>query len=211
MLFAAGRAPSFPRLRLAAGLLLLSALSGCPGQNAQQAIDKQVQDNPQFKKTAVAKFAGRVTIDGQPPAKEYSLFVILNDPQHLDEAAHSTKPKYCQSCNSNGAFAFSTYGHEDGVPVGKYVVTFVGLHGPPLPVAGKMRGPKVRSGGMSHYGPPDELKNLYNDPDKNAKDEKFVLNLEAPGKDDYEFDLPVAAKEAVAAGPNAWTNLGGKR
>jgi hypothetical protein len=56
--------------------------------------------------------------------------------------------------------------------------------------------------------PPDELKNLYNDPDKNAKEEKFKLDLKLPGQEGYQVDLAVAGKEPVETpGPNAVTRL----
>jgi hypothetical protein len=93
---------------------------------------------------------------------------------------------------------------------GKYIVTFAELHqaqiaGGPKPIGGG-RGP---GGQMRHtLGPPDELKNLYNDPDKNATDEKFKLNLQMPGQDNYQVDLAVAGKEPVAqAAPHAVTEI----
>ena len=42
----------------------------------------------------------------------------------------------------------------------------------------------------------DALKNLYNDPDVNAKDEKFRLEATPPGKTDWTFDLQVAGKDS---------------
>ena len=43
----------------------------------------------------------------------------------------------------------------------------------------------------------DGLKNLYNDPDKNAKEERFQINLTSPGKTDWTFDLAVAGKDPI--------------
>jgi hypothetical protein len=206
----AHRAPSCLIRRPAAGIVLLAILAGCTGQSSQQAIDKQIADNPQFKKANVVKFSGRVAVDAQPPAKGFKLFVILNDPQHLDEAAHATMPKLYATCDDNGGFAFSTNGKEDGVPAGKYVVTFVELKLPNPSEGTHFHGPKLRGGArLPHYEPPDELKNLYNDPDKNAKNDLFNLNLEPPGKDDYQFDLAVLSKDPVATpGANAVTSIG---
>jgi len=61
-------------------------VAGCGGtQTAEQALDRQFQQHPEFKKSTLAKFSGRVTVDGKPPSKDAQLkdarlFVILNDP-----------------------------------------------------------------------------------------------------------------------------------
>ena len=89
MAFPARPAPDRSSVRLAAGLFLAAAVAGCNSRpSAQQALDQQIKQNPQFKKEIVVKFAGKVTVDGQPPEKDCKLFVILNNPQHLDENAH---------------------------------------------------------------------------------------------------------------------------
>lgn len=49
------------------------------------------------------------------------------------------------------------------------------------------------------YGQPDGLKNLYNDPEKNLSDPNLIVTVESPGRTDYEFNLQVAGKDAVAA------------
>jgi hypothetical protein len=199
----ARRALGILSLNLATGFILATA--GCGGESAKQAIDRQIKENPQLKSANVAQFAGQVTIDGQPPSQEVRLFVILNDPQHLDENAHLRAPRLCAVCEDDGKFAFSTLDKGDGVPAGKYVVTFVELH---RPTAVKSSGGRMRQGtGSRHFLGPDELKNLYNDPDKNQKEERFNLNLEPPGKADYVFDLAVAGKETAAPGPNAVTTI----
>jgi len=107
-------------------------------------------------------------------------------------------PKLFTGCDPEGKFSFRTYLAGDGVVAGKYVVTFVALH-PPA---------SRRVTGVTLFSPPDELKNLYNDPDQNVKDEKFNLDLQSPGKDDYEFDLAVAGMQPVETlGPYAWTRI----
>jgi hypothetical protein len=201
--------------RLLTILCVAGVLAGCTKQqSSEQALDKQYSDNPQFKRTPMAKFAGKVTVDGQPPANGFRLFVILNDPSHLEVAAHSQRPPMYARCDENGNFSFTTINKNDGVPIGKYVVTFVEFRDPDRASGGHMRGPKFRGGaGLPKYEGSDELKNLYNDPDKNAKDEKqFVLDLQSPGKTDYQFDLTVAGKEPIATpGANAVTSIGGGR
>lgn len=184
----------------------LSALSGCGNESVQQAIERQVKENPKYQVQPVSRFAGRVTVDGQPPAKDLRLFVILNDPQHLDENAHRRAPKLSAICNDDGKFAFGTYAKDDGVPPADYVVTFALLH-PPTAGSGRGGGRMRQATGPRHFNGPDELKNLYNDPDKNQKLDEFKLKLPTPGKTDYNFDLTVANKDQSQPGPNAVTTI----
>ncbi len=96
-------------------------------------------------------------------------------------------------CNRDGRFAFNTYFDDDGVPPGRYVVTIAQL------TYRKKRG----------YTGPDLLKNLYNDPEKNATVEQFKIEHKPPGRRDYSFDLRVAGEEPVATpGPKALTAIG---
>jgi hypothetical protein len=191
--------------RLAACLLLAAGLAGCNSSpSTSQALERQFKENPQLKKANVANFAGTVTVDGQPPAKDLLLFVILNDPQHLDENAHLRAPKMSALCDDKGHFAFSTYDIGDGVNAGEYVVTFVELHRPTSGNGAR----RLAGSGARHFVGPDELKNLYNDPDKNKSDPNFKLDLKPPGKADYRFDLVVANVEPVTTpGPNAVTTI----
>jgi hypothetical protein len=201
------------QLRLAAFLFVAGALAGCTQQQStKQAEERQFQDNPQLQRVQVVKFGGRVTADGQPAQAGFTVFVILNDPGHLDQAAQSGTPKLYTPCDETGHFAFTTVTKGDGAPAGKYVLTFVELKNPEQPGQpdsnGRARRGKMRATGSRHYEPPDALKNLYNDPDKNSKDDKFVVKLEAPGKDDWDFNLDVSGKEAVPTpGPNAVTRI----
>jgi hypothetical protein len=199
----ARRAPAVTCFSLPAIALLSTAITGCGGESVQQAIARQAKDNPKYEVHSVSRFAGRVTVDGQPPAKDLRLFVILNDPQHLDENAKRRAPKLSAICDDTGKFAFGTYEKDDGVPAAGYVVTFALLHSP---TAGGGRGGRMRQGtGPRHFSGPDELKNLYNDPDKNQKVDEFNVKLAPPGKSDYNFDLAVAGKDMAEAGPNAVT------
>jgi predicted small secreted protein len=210
MPFPAGSSPNRSSLSCAAFLLIAVALAGCNGnQNAGTAVQKQY---PDFQKKAIAKFSGKVTIDGQPPAKDTKLFVILTDAGHLDENAHAKQPKLYAACDLDGNFGFTTNEPKDGVAAGKYVVTFVQLHPPGLTAAPKA-GPGYRGAGFGggvtakKYVGPDELKNLYNDPEKNAKEKEFSLDLQPPGKGDYEFNLSISGKEVAPVGPNAVASI----
>jgi hypothetical protein len=192
--------------------LIVAGTGGCNNsKNSSQALDNQFKNNPEYKKTAVAQFAGKVTVDGQPPAKDCKLFVILNDVQHLDANAHLAMPKLFAACDAEGNFAFATYDRADGVATGKYVVTFVELHSPDVAGSNVRSGAAFRTkrlgGGSKKYKPPDELQNRFNDPDVNVKDDRFNLNLESPGKADYAFDLSIAGKDAAPVGPNAVTTI----
>jgi len=197
----ARRAPQRSRTGLAACLVVAALVQGCGRtETAEQALDRQFQLHPEFKKSTLAKFSGRVTVDGMPPAKDARLFVILNDPNHPEEPAHNRVPKLFTGCDHEGKFSFRTYLAGDGVAAGKYVVTFVALH-PPTNSGRRVTGATL-------FSPPDDLKNLYNDPDQNAKQEKFNLDLQPPGKADYECDLAVAGQPPVETpGPYAWTRI----
>jgi hypothetical protein len=171
--------------------VLASMCQGCGSatQSAREALDRQYKDNPQLKRPDLAKFAGTVTVDGQPPAKGTVIVVILNDPK---KPAPRNKPSQYAISDPNGHFEFSTSLKGDGTLPGSYVVTFAELH------------PHGRRG----FFPPDELKNLYNDPDKNGDKQEFRLELQSPGKPDYTIDLKVAGEEPVSKpGPNATTEI----
>jgi hypothetical protein len=199
-------------LRFAIYLLAIVLLAGCGhGTHAGgQADDSDFLKHENFQKDPIAKFAGTVTIDGQPPRKDCTMFVILTDPKHLDENGRGQLPKHFAACNAEGKFAFSTYGVFDGVAAGKYVATFMELHNFAQGGGGgkaglgalKASGPSTQGPGHS-YGQPDELKNLFSDPDKNVAVERFVLQLTPPGQEDYHFDLAVAGKEPAKHSPHA--------
>ena len=62
--------------------------------------------------------------------------------------------------------------------------------------------------GRRGFFPPDELKNLYNDPDKNSQNPDFKIELTPPGKTDYTFDLKVAGEQPPEKmGPNATNTI----
>jgi len=162
---------------------------GSGTQTAQQALEQQYKANPQLKRIGVTKFAGTVTVDGQPPAKGTVIVVMLNDPKM---PAVRNQPSLYAVSTPAGTFEFSTSLKGDGTLPGSYVVTFAQLH----------------PHGTRGYFPPDELKNLYNDPDKNAGKPEFHVELTPPGKTDYAFNLKVAGEQPVdQPGPKATTEV----
>jgi hypothetical protein len=180
----------FNRLGLVGALMCLLAAGCAGGQSAEQSLDRAMLDAGKTKGD-VAPLAGRVTIDSQTPKFDdasFRLVVVLNEPDKLDVPA-SKRPQV--EVDPNGEFAFSTYGQKDGVKPGKYVVTFC----------------VFRNRSKLGLVPPDQLHNLYNDPDANGKIPEFVIDHKAPGKRDCSFNLQVAGKEPVAAGPHAVTSV----
>jgi len=177
-------------------LFVAVVLEGCSGRpTEQQAVDEFFKNNPksQAQRQDVVKFVGQVTVDGLAPPRDRSrLFVILNDPQKLEKPGRDGPTRLFTSCDEKGNFEFTTYAKGDGVPCGKYVVTFAQLR----------RSSKngSRGGGLIQvFEGPDELKNLYNDPQKNRNEKEFAVEVQSPGKTDYEFGLSVAGKDPVPA------------
>jgi hypothetical protein len=202
--------PSVKRRRLGRSLawvfislLAVTAFSGC--NNGGGARTDQVEQVAQLpNKISVAKFAGHVSVDGQPPSQDNgTLFVVLNDPAHPVAGG-----KASTSCDEQGNFAFTTYLPGDGAATGKYVVTFTQLKIDQGRGTGG-HGRRIAGPSMSRdYGGPDGLKNLFNDPEKNKDDQKFVVEIAAPGRADYDFNLEVDGKESVKApGTYAATRL----
>jgi hypothetical protein len=173
----------------AAGLVAF-LIAGCSKtQTGQQALEKQLAVTGQSLQS-IAPCSGKVTVDGQPPELErgYALVVFLYDPKNPPT---NDKPIRRAIADKNGAFAFQTYEKADGAPTGSYVVLFAELQ------------PK----GHGIFVGPDKLKNLYNDPDKNASNPDFNITLERSGKTDFSFDLKVAGSENAQPGPHAITRL----
>ncbi|MCI0360017.1 MAG: hypothetical protein L0211_16190, partial [Planctomycetaceae bacterium] len=92
---------------LAAGCALLAA-SGC-------SFTSPVYENQK----PVHPVRGSVTVGGAPAASAFVLFVPLNEP------AEPVDPRPRAEVKEDGTFAISTYGSEDGAPVGEYIVTIV--------------------------------------------------------------------------------------
>jgi hypothetical protein len=77
-------------------------------------------------------------------------------------------------------------------------VTFVQLRSLNAREGGRPRGMGARSPDAQTFSSSDGLKNLYNDPEKNKDDPNFRVEVAAPGRSDYEFNLTVAGKDPVA-------------
>ncbi len=169
-----------------------AALAGCSNtQSAEQASEIQLKE-ANATRMPLARFAGTVTIDGQPPSLErnQALLVMLYD---LKNPSADSLPLYV-ACDPNGHFEFSTYQRGDGVRVGSYAVLFGKFRINPFGNAGTTSG--------------DLLNNLYNDPDKST----FKYDLTPPGQTDYVFDLAVAGKQPIASpGPHAVTRISRRR
>jgi hypothetical protein len=180
----------FPHLLISVGIAAI-ALSGCSGtQSSTAALDASLKAAG-VAKEKVYPLAGRITVDGQPPQLGKTgdtLVVVLNDPKQPDVPAMA---KQKAIANHDGEFNFTTYEKDDGVKEGKYVLTIALLH---------------RRGKKGYLGP-DELKNLYNDPDKNANSPEFAIDHKAPGKSDYAINLELAGKEAGIEGPHSLTSI----
>ena len=172
---------------------MLAAASGC-AKSTEQRLQIALA-GAGLHKTTVYPFAGTVTIDGQPPdfgKSNKHLLVILYDLDHPDVPVEDLPHILVKK---TGQFAFTTYGSEDGIEPGHYAVTFAAFR---------------RKGAGSFIGP-DQLHNLYNDPDLNANNPQFKIDHQAPGKKDYAFDLQIAGKESTTPGPHALTTLASNR
>jgi hypothetical protein len=158
-----------------ASLILFGvSMQGCSHvQSENEALKKSLEVNNRTQETVV-KFSGTVTIDSQTPAvdRRNPLLVFAYDPKNPPKGRQTP---FSTRCDKNGHFEFNTYSTGDGLPAGSYVVLFAQ--------------PRTDGG--------DGLKNLYNDPDKNAQEERFQINLTSPGKTDWAFDLAVAGKDPV--------------
>ncbi len=177
---------------IVAVLSFLLAGCGFGSQSAGQALSQALASTGTAK-DACAKFAGTVTIDGKTPGDlgVSRVMVVLWNTKTPPKGTPPFAP-----CDPDGYFEFHTYDKADGVPVGNYVICFVQLQG------------GMRIGGPSGWRGPDQLKDLYSDPDKNKEDKDLILDLKSPGKTGWQFDLKIDGKEPVTnAGPNAVKEL----
>jgi hypothetical protein len=168
-------------------MLTLGAFAlGCSGrQSADQALDNALK-TVGGQRASVAKFAGKVLIDGKPPGdiRPAATLIILYDPKNPPTS--SRLPIYAVCKPDDGSFEFTTYNKGDGVPTGSYIVLFAQME-------------QILMINTGFY-PPDRFKNLYNDPETSA----FKIEVTAPGKSDWLFELEVAGKEPNdSPGPQA--------
>lgn len=156
--------------------------------SAEKALDQAIKDTGGTKQT-LAAFAGKVTVDGQPPstADNHALVVMLYNSK---DPPSPKNPLLCTFCDDAGNFAFGTYSRKDGVPAGSYVVLFANL--------------KCAIYGNAGFHGPDQLNNLYNDPEKS----EFKVDVAPPGKTDYLYELKVEGKTPnTAPGARAITQI----
>jgi hypothetical protein len=164
----------FPLSVRLALLVLFMHTAGCNHVDSEkEALKKSLAVNGVSEQNVVL-FSGAVTVDSQPLVIERGspLFVMAYD---VKNPPKGRQLPFTTICDKSGHFQFNTYGTGDGLPAGSYIVLFAQ--------------PKATGG--------DGLKNLYNDPDLNAKDERFQINLSSPGKTDWAFDLAVAGKDPI--------------
>jgi hypothetical protein len=171
------------------GACVICVAAGCGNSDKQpslSALFKQSGGN----RPSVYPLAGKVTIDGEPAhyVKPQRLVMMLYDPTRPNLPPFK---RPCKDISAEGTFSFGSYTKGDGLPAGKFVVAFAVL--------------EVTNRGLLG---PDQLNNLYNDPEKNAGIPQFNIDHRAPGKKDYVFDLKVAGREGVGSpGPKALTEL----
>jgi hypothetical protein len=176
---------------LKAALVIGLLAIGCGGEKTDPREKQLLKELGEAPKT-LANVAGRVTVDGQAPAfgPENPVQVILYE---LNNPPTPAKPPLYALCSEDGSFQFMARAREPGAPEGSYVILFAAL----------------KHARIGSYKEPDALKNLYNDPDKNQEDPNFKIDLKAPGKTNYEFDLKLADRtKVVTPGPHAITQLG---
>jgi hypothetical protein len=154
---------------------------GCGSAKVQERMKAQLAET-KGTDAPVAKFSGKVTIDGVPPSlpPRYVLVLILYGDKDREPGQEII---YHTVCDKDGNFEFTRYTKGDGVPPGSYTVLFEAL----MPRRG------------SRFSGEDQLKNLYNDPDKSP----FHVDIKPPGKSDWDFNLEIAGKDPVAPGPRS--------
>jgi hypothetical protein len=171
--------------------LMAIAAPGCSGQQSpEQRLQKALQEAGE-QKEKIFPLAGRVSVDGMPPAYDprYPVIVMLIDREKSNEP--TTTRRFIE-CDPEGRFSFSSYDRDDGVKPGRYLVAIA-----------KLERTAVRA-----YVGPDQFHNRYNDPDKNAQDGTFRIDHNAPGKRDYDFHLTIAGNDPVEKpGPHAITQI----
>jgi hypothetical protein len=179
--------PVLTRLAGIAAAYLCLAGVGCDKQQSNAERIKGAYESAGMKVMTVYPLAGTVTLDDQPPAaeksKRWAIVVMAYDASKPDQPARN---QAFVTAKSDGSFTFG-----DGLPAGKYVMLFAGLD------YNKKRG----------WQGPDTLKNLYNDPDVNAKKPGFLIEL-PPAKADYSVNLNVAGETPSAQpSPKALTHI----
>jgi hypothetical protein len=160
---------------------------GCEGRQSTAERLEHAYKSAGMDPATVSPLGGTITVDNQPPvAKSQTerLVAIAYDAAKPDVKAKGSARAFVKP---DGSFELPP------LPPGKYVMLFAQL------------GYNPRIGFIG----PDGLKNLYNDPDINAKKPEFLLDHQAPGRTDYTFNLSVAGETPPAApGPKAFVGSG---
>jgi hypothetical protein len=159
-------------------LLLLSCAAGC-GTEHFEAFDS----GNKAERREVFHFAGNILVDGEKPSNAGTVFVVANDLARPDEPVGN---RSVARATSDGQFTFTTYSAGDGLPKGRYVLTFVQL---------------TKQNGKSLFLGPDRLNNLFIDPDRNARSTQFVVDHKSPGVTDLILDLKVKGRKPIDKAP----------
>ncbi len=180
------------RIRVVACLAAL-VFAGCSGsRSADEKTDAALRAQG-LTRVPVYPLAGKVTVDAQPPqTRGNPLIVMLND---LSKPDVPFRQRPHVQVKEDGQFAFDTYTHGDGVCAGKYVVTIA----------------QFKNSKKKGLLGPDQLKNLYNDPDKNSEIKDFVIDHQSPGRKNYVFALEVAGRDLLPASPHALIELSNRK
>jgi hypothetical protein len=175
-------------LAVSASVLAITAIGCSHVATSEERLDAELKRSG-MQRGELYPFAGQVSVDGQPLAAKSSHHALIVIAYDSSKPELSAKARPFVTVKPDGTFEFP----DGGLPPGSYVLTFAALQ------HNKKKG----------WHGPDQLKNLYNDPDVNAKKTEFKIEHHSPGRTDYLFDLPLAGQEAVAApGPKAITQIG---
>jgi len=165
-----------------AATLIFLLSCGCEGRESNAQRVEKASKSAGMNLVTAYPLGGKLTVDNQAPVAKSEtarLVAIAYDAAKPDAKARSNARVFLKS---DGSFELPP------LPPGKYVMLFAQLGYNPR---------------LGFFGP-DGLKNLYNDPDVNAKKPEFVIDHQAPGKTDYTFNLSVAGETPPAApGPKA--------
>jgi hypothetical protein len=164
-----------------------AAALGCDHrQSPAERLERAYQESG-LKPVATYPLAGRVMVDNQAAVQSPQSRLVVVAYNTAKPHAPARQSPFVIIRPDDGSFEFK------GLPPGEYVMLFAQL------------GYLEQTRGF--YGT-DALHNLYNDPDVNGKKPQFVIEHQAPGKTDYEFDLAVAGERPPAA-PGAKALVGG--
>jgi hypothetical protein len=171
----------------------LATLGCSPGTSSEQRLNEALTQAGTSKKN-LGKFAGIVTVDGHPTGLKihsgHAIVIMLYDAKNPPSETNRILHESVMCVPVDGSFEFSTYDRGDGVPVGSYIALFSDL------ATSNFGGPRFRG--------PDRFKNRFNDPERNAKDPQFQVEITSPGRTDWHFNLVTEGNDPPAT-PGAKT------